>query len=306
MKTKRSILCTARLLGVAFLVVALSACGGDSGPLTEDGTSVPAVRYEVAYDQTEMTFSLQWPEGIAGGVDGQARLASGADGTELMTGYEHTRLEMGFDDDGRFSQVITFLEGDEEMAMPEEVFASLQGSMVPRSPGANPVVREVMARGKRTSYGRNGAAVREMPYDVSIYDVSPQVLDSLRRAAAAVEDDTQSRVEANLARFRAAGVQPRLLGETSALIDQQETFENGQTALTRQVVDLRHGQPVRMAVKDNGGRYLFYKEFQYAQVDGATVATYEVAYDFGDVDGRWTTLSKTTTTRENIRVTIQE
>lgn len=305
MKTTPLLTQTARLVVGAILVAALSACGGDSGPLSENGTSVPAVRYQVAYDQTEMTYSLQWPEGIAGGVDGQAR-ASGTDGAELLTDYEHVRLEMGFDDQGRFSQVITFLEGDEEMGMPEEVFESVQGSMIPRSPGANPIVREVMARGKRTSYGRNGSAVREMAYDVSAYDVSPQALDSLRRAAAAVEDDTQSRVDANLARLRLGGVQPRLVGETSALIDQQETFDNGQTALTRQLVDLRHGQPVRMAVRDNGGRYLFYKEFQYAEVDGATVATYEVAYDFGDVDGRWTTLTKTTTARENIRVTIQE
>ena len=270
--------------------------GDEASP---DELIAPDVRYQVSYDQTEQVFSYVYPSDFVA-------TAGKAQGEEegLLVEYERVHERTAYDADGYLHMDYVFLEGHAGMNMPEATYKQLEREM-PYDPAVeDPIVRFELKNGVMRYLHRSGKVAHEAVLNPEEFRVDPAMLDSLVALQGTSEEDVDERTKAQtLSQLRRDGVAFSEEDEHHILL-RSSIADDGSTGEVEQVIDLRIGQPVELTYKLRNGRVDYAERRLYERVGGVPVVTYSVGDQYGEVDGDWRVVSRTTTARENVRVFV--
>ena len=257
------------------------------------------VKYAESYDQTVVTYSRLWPEGISAEF-GKGKVSSGG---ELLVDYERTHEIIAFDENGYMSTVSEFLEGDGEMNMPEEAFNDLKSTMPARANDYDPVVKTVMEDGLKKSFGKSGKLKYKQEYDPEYFRVTQAELDSLE-AWQNQNRDTEQAVKQSLFNLSQQGIDFDRVGDFHVSYSlQAETEEQGKGIFKYEYTDdLRTGLTAQLVVLRTDGNYESIVRNSYQKVNNIPVLASETRYSFGDVNGKWSIAYRQITSRENIKL----
>lgn len=258
------------------------------------------VKYAESYDQTVVTYSRLWPEGISAGIGKSKNSSSG----ELLVDYERTREVLAFDEDGYMSTVSEFLEGDGEMNMPEEAYNELKSTMPARSNDYDPVVKTVMEDGNLYQYGKSGNLKYQSEYDPETFRITQAELDSME-VWANTSGDTENSIQNNLLNLSQQNIKYDRVGDyyVSYQIETRDRERKHGIEAYKYVDDLRTGLTKQLIVLRTDGKYDSVIRSMHQIVNRIPVLVSESRYTFGEVNGEWTVAYKQRTTRENINVT---
>jgi hypothetical protein len=257
------------------------------------------VKYAELYNQTEITYSRIWPEGISTGF--QKANASSTTGGELLVDYERTKEVVAFDEEGYMSTVSEFLEGDGEMNMPEEAYHKFKDIMPARSNDYDPVVRIEYSKGVERQIGKSGKVKYENAYDEELFKVDPHLLDSLNNLQ---DEDVESSIRRNLRTLESRGQSFDIFDNHFALFTVNANKEMGKNGIVklRYVEDLRTGEIVRIDLLNEEGNHDSIMLSKYKKVNGVSVQYSEEIYRFGKINGGWGVTGRTVTNKSNIRI----
>lgn len=264
-------------------------------------TSVEAlnisVKYAEAYDQTTITFSRYWPPSISQGLNKTVD----KDG-EIMVDYERVKEVVAFDEQGYMASSIEFLEGDQSMNMPEEIYKSLKEYMPAEGVNHDPIVKQEMSNGVIKKYGVSGNIVYEDTYDPEEYKIDPATLDSLQ-AYLNAQDSTNS-INSNLEQLNAEGINFSREGD---YIVKYSLFENNgnntENGIRYEYLDdLRNGTNLQTSIYNSEGKLEEVWLNTYANVKGYPILSARTELKYAMVDDNWQVAYRTLITRENIQL----
>jgi hypothetical protein len=286
------------------ILVLLVSCTNQTTS-TENEIDVPAsvealnisVKYAEAYDQTTITFSRYWPPSISQGLNKTAD----QDG-EIMVDYERVKEVVAFDEHGYMASSIEFLEGDQSMNMPEQIYKELKASMPANGIYYDPIVKEEMSNGVIKKYGVSGNLVYEDTYDPEEYKIDPATLDSLQ-AYFNAQDSTNS-INSSLAQLNAEGINYSREGD---YIVKYSLFENSGNNTDNGIRyeyldDLRNGTNLQTSIFNSEGRLEEVWLNTYANIKGYPILSARTELNYAMVNGKWQVAYRTLTTRENIQL----
>lgn len=289
------------LLGICMMLA--FGCKQVNSPLeatSENGQTIEGlninVKYAESYDQTEITYSRIWPEGISAGFD-KSKSTSGG---ELLVDYERTNEVLAYDEEGYMSSVTEFLEGDGEMNMPEDTYNKLKSTMPAKSADYDPVARIVLQDGVSKSYTKSGKLKYESTYNPEEFKVDPSLLEVLKTNQEDSSDVEQS-VQSNIEALKQEDIQFDLLDDYYAKYTLPET-QRTKVSGYQVVKDLRNGHIVAEAVMRDDGKYQSVSFNKYKEVKGMSVLSYKEKYSYGDLNGKWEITQRTVTHRQNINI----
>lgn len=290
--------------GALLLLLGVTLTGCDAGtgktPLVEAPPVevFPTASYALSFEQTSITYSNLWPEGLAAEADAAK---SGGD-VEYMVDYEHTRETVVFDDEGYLSRTYEYVDGDMGTNLPGEVRADLEHLMPARSE-SDPVVRFEMSGGSMRYYTASGAVAHQVSYDPEAFRMQSKTLDDLRARVSEATTDAQQ-AERTLNTFQTAGVAVSESDGVFARINRSVNDMNG-VARVEQVVDLRTGQPVQAVYYREDGRIDSSDLFHYNTFNGMPVMTNSVSLSYGPVNGAWDVAYRTEVNRTNVQTILR-
>lgn len=284
------------------LGVILAGCDAGTGKI--DAVEAPPVEvfptasYALSFEQTSITYSNLWPEGLAAEVDA----AKSEGDVEYMIDYEHTRETVVFDEEGYLSRTYEYVDGDMGTNLPGDVRADLEHLMPARSE-TDPVVRFEMSGGSMRYYTASGAIAHQVSYDPETFRMQPETLDDLRTRVSDATTDAQ-RAERTLQTFQTLGVAVAERDGVFARINRSGNDVNG-IARVEQVIDLRTGQPVQAIYYREDGRIDSSELLHYSKVNGMPVMTNSVSLSYGPVNGAWDVAYRTEVNRTNVRTVLR-
>ncbi|MBO6523685.1 MAG: hypothetical protein JJ971_07675 [Balneolaceae bacterium] len=255
------------------------------------------VKYAESYDQTEMTFSRQWPEGITAGF---SKVSS--DGGELLVDYEKTKHVLAFDEDGYMSMATEFIEGDGEINMPESIYHSLKGDMPANGSDYDPVVRTVLENGALRYFSKSGKLVFEQSLNKDEYWINPEDLDALNNDPDSI--DTNQSIKGNLKKLELSGLSFNRIGEYHVGYEREATQEDAELGIAKHqyLMDLRNGNINIYASVLPDGNYYSITKSRFANVNGSSVLTSEEYLHFGEINNSWDVVTRRKMTRQNIQI----
>jgi hypothetical protein len=294
-------------LVAAALLLVLTACD-DAGTLTDtltDTADPPAppigvvgnARYAVSYQQTEHTFSTVWPEDLVAAV-GKSVAESG--NVEYLIDYEVTKETVSYDADGYMTSETVHLEGHDGTVMPDADYQAFADEMPYDVEHENPVVRSVLDGNQIVYYRKDGTVDDQVEIDPEDYRISPAEIDSLE-AVASDSASVDTRIAASRQRMDAQGVSYQMISERFARMD-AAVSDLGEVVRARQVIDLAVGQPVQITYLRQDGSIDMQIDRLFQWASGVPYLSHSVTYQYGEIEGRWNVVSRTETTRENVRV----
>ncbi|MCP9292258.1 hypothetical protein [Gracilimonas sediminicola] len=296
-----------RMLVVLFVtsIVLTYACKQVNSPFEEasqQGQTIEGlninVKYAEVYDQTEITYSRLWPQGISAGLN-----KSQSNGGELLVDYEKTREIIAYDEEGYMTSITEFLEGDGEMNMPEEAYNQHKATMPAKSADHDPVVKTEVKDGKVRSYTKSGKLKYESTYDPEEFWVDPASLELLVSATTDTSDVEQS-IQSNIESLANDGISFSIVDEFYAKYNIKspvEAQENGLAAY-QLLMDLRNGNIIGSAILRSDGEYESVSFNMYKNVGNTQMLAYSEKYDYGVINGKWGITQRTVMHRENIKV----
>lgn len=277
-------------------LVAAGSClaGCDNALRAPDPTDPDAAdqALTISYDQVMTSYTRQWPGGTVDGPQNR-----GAGDSEYMLDYERVSEQVSYDSDGYPTIETRFLEGNQDMNMPEALYNEVQADMPAKPADYNPVVRTTIVGDTYTEYGASGGAIsstridreqlRRMPADSSVTGGTPG-----------------ARVEANLQRLRDAGTSPEMISDHHAAIRRGPSGSDAAEGVSgyRYVFDLDTGLPTRTVVLNQQGQPRFVELRTYEKIDGEPVPVHTERYVYGMVDGTWSVAGRTIEHRTNVTV----
>lgn len=255
------------------------------------------VKYAESYDQTEMTFSRQWPEGITSGFS-----KASSDGGELLVDYEKTKHILAFDTDGYMSMASEFIEGDGEMNMPESIYNSLKDDIPANGSDYDPIVRTEMKDGTLRYYAKSGVLVFEKALNKDEFWVDPEDLEAL--SSTANGNDTNQSIEGNLKKMEMSGVSFNRIGKYHVGYERKATPEDMEVGISKHqyVMDLRNGNiNIYASIKPDGNYYSITKS-NFSNINGSSILSSEEYFHFGEINNSWDVVTRRKMTRQNIQV----
>jgi hypothetical protein len=298
---------TAHLRGVAVILTMLlflTGCTESNNPfspekseptVTVDDLNI-SVKYAESYDETTITFSRHWPDDISVGL---GKVTTSNDG-ELMIEYESVNKILAFDEDGYMSSIIEYIDGDETMNMPESIYNSVKESMPSRSASYDPIVKEVMANGVTSIYGKSGDLKFTETYDPENFRIDPAELDSLETWSEG--QGTSNSVSTNLNRLSNEGLNYALEGEHYVKYSITQKNNNLEEIRFEYLDDLRTGLNIQTVIYNNEGKVNSVWFNTYESFDGIPIMNSQTQYQYAEIKGAWDVAYRRVMTRNNIKI----
>jgi hypothetical protein len=298
---------TAHLRGVAVILTMLlflTGCTTSDNPFSsesiESSISIDDlninVKYAESYDQTTITFSRHWPDGITAGF---GKMISPNNG-EIMTDYERISEIIAYDNDGYLSIVREFLEGDEKMNMPESAYNKLEDAMPSRDRILGIMHKEEMSGGSFKHFDKNGALLHEYSYDQELYKITLDELAAFRTW----QEDNNDAVNSNVEKLQNKGINFEIVDDIYAKYSIPVIDHGFDNLRFEYIENLRTGLQVGLISYKEDGEIQSIQTSQYAKSNGFPVLSKLVTYQYGNINGKWDIAYKTIMTRENIEVLI--
>ena len=290
---------------LAGCMVLLSSCSNDSS-LSSSGEIIDNevisgltinVKYAESYDQTQITFSRHWPSTIA--TDFEKGKVS--DNGEIMVDYENANIVVAYDEKGYLTYLKNYIEGDEELNMPESIYNNLRKTMPARDNIRRPMVREEMKDGIVKTFDRDGNVIHELPYDEELYKIPEEELEMYSDWKE--QYSTENSIQSSIQNLDKQGINYEVSDEYFAKYSMVSGEDLSEELRFEYVDDLRFGLPVSMVAYKENGNVESVQLSQYSRIKGYPMLTKQVTYQYGEVNGNWEIAYRTVLTRNNIKVT---
>ena len=303
-KEKQSIAIWIAILSCCFILNAACQNKGVSTGLDENDENkesfeaiVPNVKLQVSYNEKTMSFSPLWPDDI---VASKSKLNSDS---EFLVGYDNTFETVAFNEEGYMFLESIYIEGDSEMHMPEDLYNEIKHKMPAPGSDHDPIVGHRMGNGVLTYYTKSGAEADQIPIDMERIRIEPELLEQILSSES--DTSTSSKVARNLEILKNQNVLFKEVGNTHVLLSEQQIDDASSENLEYQeLIDLRIGRPIRIAVKNSQGNYESFTQLGYKMFNNYPVVENTEHLQFGFRNGEWTQLRRTVTNRSNITVNI--
>lgn len=290
------------LLGICMMLA--FGCKQVNSPLeatSENGQTIEGlninVKYAESYDQTEITYSRIWPEGISAGFD-KSKSTSGG---ELLVDYERTNEVLAYDEEGYMSSVTEFLEGDGEMNMPEDTYNKLKSTMPAKSADYDPIVKIEYINGVEKRIGKSGNTLYETTYDEELFRIDVDLLDSLKSNE---NQRTDESIRRNIERLENDGIDFQILEGRFASFNikaSSDLLENGIVKL-RYLEDLQSGEIIRQEFLNKEGNPESIIFSAYKNIAGSSVLFHEESFFFGEINGKWGVTHRSAKNKTNFKI----
>lgn len=286
-------------------VILLSGC--DPGGLMNstsrpDHTNVESVltnaRYKLSYDQKTWSFSTQWPSSMVGTLGKE-----GSTDQLLLDSYENVREIVAFDDKGLMTSTRSWLEGNADQTLPDDLYNKVKDIMPTHGDGHDPVVRSVLSGNTMRYYSRSGKLVSETQVDARAFQIDPTLLDSLANMQQNT-NNVQSRVARYLASLQSSGMNLRTINDRYVEFT-QNAQNDPEVVKVRNVLDVKTGDIVRSADLRMDGKVLSETLFRFVAVKGQSVMQHSRTTHYGERNGQWVMTHRTVTDRQNIDISIK-
>ncbi len=298
---------TAYLRGFAVMfsfLILFAGCTSSDNPFSSESTESSIsiddlninVKYAESYDQTTITFSRHWPEGITAGF---GKMISPNNG-EMMIDYENVNKTISYDHEGYISTIIEFIDGDETMNMPEYYYDSIKDEIPSRSSNYDPIVKEIMTNGVRRVYGQSGSLKFEKTYDLEDFRLTANELDSIDIWFDIL--GTSNAINSNIDRMNLEGINFQIEDNYYVRYSKSITNRENQEVSFEYLDDLRTGLNIQTIAYDYLGRATSITLNTYSRVDGLPILNNQSLYQFGDLNDKWQIVYRTVMTRENIQI----
>lgn len=253
------------------------------------------VKYAESYDQTEITYSRLWPQGISAGLN-----KSQTNGGELLVDYEKTREIIAYDEEGYMTSITEFLEGDGEMNMPEEAYNELKSTMPAKSANYDPIIRTEFKDGVLIYIAKSGRIIERYPVDKELYKVDPTLFDSLLQN----NDNTQQAVKNNLLKIENSGVVYNRVGDRYVEFRRKADAQNARDGISEEqyVLDLQNGNILLYAKINSKGEIISLTRSHFESKNGFPILASEERFTYGKINNAWGIIQRTTMNRENIKI----
>lgn len=242
--------------------------------------------FSVQMDEKRYTFDLQVPPGM--------ELKDKED--FYLLGYQNVRTTISIDEEGYFARDVQFLEGDEHIQMPQDLWDATKDSRPADFSPYAAVNQITMSNGKLKRISPAGV-VSSSDYDAEAFRVAPQMIDSLYIVGC---DTCTEMVGKRRIEMENDEIPYAMINDFCAVIDyypQNPALEKISTA-----VDLRTGPPFKTAYYVKGGDLSAFEYSHYQIIDGYPVMDGSIIFNFGDVEGSWMATSVTISDRTNFSV----
>lgn len=286
-------------------IILLSGC--DPGGLMNstsrpDHTNVESVltnaRYKLSYDQKTWSFSAQWPSSMVGTLGKE-----GSSDQLLLDSYENVREIYAFDDQGWMTSTRSWLEGNADQNIPNELYEKVKDIMPTHGDGHDPVVRSVLSGNTMRYFKRSGKLASETQVDARAFKIDPTLLDSLASLNQNASN-VQSRIAGFIANKQSSSFNLRTINDRYVEFTQPANHDP-EVNRVRKVLDLKTGNVVRSADLRMDGNVVSETMFRFVEVKGHSVMQHSRTTYYGERNGQWVMTSRTVTDRENIDISIK-
>lgn len=264
----------------------------------EQSQLAPNIKLQVSYDQKTMTFKQHWPSDL---VAGKAK--SETTSNERMLNYENVHEIVTYDQNGYLHISRTYLEGNADLAMPENLYKDVKDDMPAHSSDYDPVVRSELGDGTLTYYTKSGKVAYQTNVDKEKLRIDPAILDSLQEASQSTSE-TENRIAENLAALKEQNIDFKQLSNRNVLLEIQAKSgtDDKDIANYKKIVDLSINRVIRSAIVRKDGRYANLSLMNYKKVSGHPVMASSETLYFGMVNGKWGVKTRTIRNRKDINV----
>jgi len=253
-------------------------------------------RFQLQYDQIKARYALHWPGSLVHG-DGLGKSADDNE-TLFLLSYQNIHETMTVDENGYLSFMVDYIEGNEDIHMPMDIWNETEDVRPAQASDSNPVTQIITSNGVRQRLTANGDVVSSKQYDPEQFRIDIAYLDSLNIDMC---DTCMTNVRRRIQAMENSGENFTMLGEFQARTENEDVDDVLFSKVTK-VIDLRTGLVNRVATYDTQGRFSSVVLTNYAIVEGFPVTANIIAYGFGEVNGNWQAKTVTHTDRMNITV----
>lgn len=262
--------------------------------IAEKSVSNPSQKaISLAYDETAITTTTQWPGGIVAGLS-----KSPNNKHVRLKHYSKTHKKQMVDTLGNYSVEVEYTEGDAELGIPLELYNRIKENMHPRHPQANPIKRYTIINNVYTAYGINGSVVSTQNFSMPA-DLKGKITSVPGAIPIAQSGE---RVSGLFEGLQNKGVQYTMLGDKEAVYEEQ--ISNVPTIARMKIVfDVTTGLIKRTASYNKEGKLSEVELTHYKTVSDFYVPHNIVTHRLDKLaNGEWGVIETTVEQRDNIKI----